>query len=88
MRAGTSRLVVTRSDDDERAHTRRYTEDGINVVALDRHGRGLHRARPERRFPTGRISRLFEPPRSWVPSLIFVALVLAALGLAIHRLTS
>lgn len=77
--------MVIGSDDDERAHTRRYTEDGINVVALDRHGRGLHRARPERRFPTGRLTRPVPPQRSMIPTAIFVVLALAALGLALAR---
>lgn len=81
-------LVVADRDDDERAQSRRYTEDGINVVALDRRGRGLHRARPERRFPTRRITRPVPAMRSLVPTVIFVALVLAALGLALARFTS
>lgn len=78
-------VVVVGSDDDERAHTRRYTEDGINVVALDRHGRGLHRARPERRFPTGRLSRPMTPQRSWLATAILVALVLGVLGFLLAR---
>ena len=77
--------MVVGSDDDERAHSRRYTEDGINVVALDRHGRDLHRARPERRFPTGRLTGPIEPQRSWVAPVLVVVLVLAALGLALVR---
>lgn len=80
-------MVVIGSDDDERAHTRRYTEAGINVVALDRHGRGLHRARPERRFPTGRLTRPVVPQRSpIVTAVLVVVLVLVALGLALARL--
>jgi len=79
--------LVVDSEDDERAYTRRYTEDGINVVALDRHGRGLHRARPERRFPTGRLTLPTTPQRSWLAKAIFVALVLGALTLAVTRLS-
>ena len=77
--------MVRGSDDDERAHTRRYTEDGINVVALDRHGRGLHRARPERRFPTGRLTRPVVPQRSSIATAVLVVVVLVALGLALAR---
>ena len=77
--------MVIGSDDDERAHTRRYTEDGINVVALDRHGRGLHRARPERRFPTGRLTQPVVPQRSPIATAALVVLVLVALGLALAR---
>lgn len=73
------------SEDDERAYTRRYTEDGINVLALDRNGRGLHRARPERRFPTGRLTRPTIPERSWLATVFFVVLVLVAIGMAIFR---
>jgi len=73
------------SNDDERAHSRRYTEDGINVVALDRNGRGLHRARPEKRFPTGRFTRPIEPKSSVLPTVFFLVLVVAAVGLAISR---
>jgi hypothetical protein len=76
------------SSDDERAYTRRYTEDGINVVALDRHGRGLHRARPEKRFPTGRFTRPVEPPSSVLPTVLFVVLVVTAVVLAIGRLAA
>ena len=36
----------------------RYTDEGITVVALDRKGRGLHRARPEQPSTT-----------RWSPSL-------------------
>ena len=74
--------MVVGSEDDERAHTRRYTEDGINVVALDRHGRGLHRARPERRFPTVKLTRA-EPSR--LPTVIFVLVLLGILGLVLSR---
>lgn len=78
-------MIVGPDDDDERAHSRRYTEDGINVVALDRHGRGLHRARPERRFPTGRVTRPTLPERTWLSTAFVVVLVAAAIGLAIVR---
>ena len=61
-------------NDDERANTRRYTEDGINVLALDRHGRGLHRARPERRYPSSRF-----------PTVLFLALVAVTLALVMSR---
>ncbi len=77
--------VIVDEDDDERAHSRRYTEDGINVVALDRRSRGLHRARPVRRFPTYRSVARPEEPRRWVPTLVFVALVLAVLALVLVR---
>lgn len=78
-------MIVGSDDDDERAHSRRYTEDGINVVALARHGRDLHRARPERRFPTGRLTAPVEPQRSWLATAILVVLVLAALGVVLVR---
>jgi hypothetical protein len=78
-------LVLVDSSEDERAHSRRYTEDGINVVALDRRGRGLHRARPERRIPSSRITRPFEPVRSWLSTVLFVVLGAVILALAISR---
>ena len=67
--------------DDESA---RYTENGITVVALDRKGRGLHRARPERRlgsdeFPAQRPA----PPRIVPMKLMVVLLGVAALVLAL-----
>jgi len=77
--------VIVDSSDDERAHARRYTENGINVVALDRRGRGLYRARPERRVPTSRFTRPFEPVRSWLSTAFFVVLVAVLLALAISR---
>lgn len=80
--------MVGDSSDDERAYSRRYTEDGINVVALDRHGRGLHRARPEQRFPTGRFTRPVEPPSSVLPTVFFLVLVVAAVVLAIGRFSA
>lgn len=77
--------MLVDSSDDERAHSRRYTEDGINVVALDRRGRGLHRARAERRIPTSRFTRPFEPVRSWLATVLFVVLGAVILALAIAR---
>ena len=56
--------------------SRRYTDEGINVVALDRRGRGLHRARPERRFPGRRISA--PAARRWAAPLAFLLVALAA----------
>lgn len=77
--------MLVDSSDDERAHSRRYTEDGINVVALDRRGRGLHRARPERRVPSSRITRPFEPVRSWLSTVLFVVLGAVILVLVVAR---
>jgi hypothetical protein len=76
---------VPGSSDDERAYSRRYTDDGINVVALDRQGRGLHRARPERRIHSDRFPAIPRPSPSLLPSLIFGALVLVALGVVLAR---
>lgn len=59
--------------------SRRYTDEGINVVALDRRGRGLHRARPERRFPGRRMSA--PAARRWAP-LAFLLVALAVVLLA------
>jgi hypothetical protein len=77
--------VLVDSNDDERANTRRYTEDGINVLALYRRGRGLHRARPERRYPSSDFSRVSEPQRSWLSTVIFLALAAVTLALAMSR---
>ena len=78
--------MLVDSSDDEQAHSRRYTEDGINVVALDRHGRGLHRARPERRIPSSRFTRPLEPVHSGLSTVLFVALGAVLLALALSRL--
>lgn len=75
-------VAVRRPDDDDSA---RYTEDGINVVALDRRGRGLHRARPERRLGSDRFSPP-APPARVVPlplALLVVVLVGAAVAIAV-----
>lgn len=59
----------------------RYTDDGINVVALDRRGRGLHRARPEPSLSSKRSSPL---PRSRATvSMVVMVLALAAVLAAI-----
>ena len=87
------RQVLTSSNDDERAYTRRYTDEGINVVALDPNNRSLYRARPEpglrSRYPTNRFTgRLTGPAHfvgSWLASLVFGVLLLVAIGLAIAR---
>ncbi len=73
------------SSDDEQAYSRRYTQDGINVVALDRRGRGLHRARPERRLRTAGFSSPPHPPGSRIASLVFGVVLLAAIGLLVAR---
>jgi hypothetical protein len=73
---------VAGSSDDERAYSRRYTDAGINVVALDRQGRGLHRARPERRIRSDRFPVPPAPSSSRL-SLVFGALVVVALALVI-----
>lgn len=77
--------MVAGSKEDERAYSRRYTQAGINVVALDRRGRGLHRARPERRLQSDRFPSLPKPSGSLLPSLVFAALVILTLGLVLGR---
>lgn len=77
--------MLTSSDDDERTYSRRYTDEGINVVALDRNNRGLFRARPERRLGTDRHSSPERPEGSRLASLAFGAVVLVAIGVAIAR---
>lgn len=60
----------------------RYTEDGITVVALDRRGRGLHRARPE-------LHTLPRPSRSPAQrSLLPAAVALLVAGLLVAWLAS
>lgn len=59
--------------DDESA---RYTEGGITVVALDRKGRGLHRARPERRLGSDR----FPTTRPMPPRIVPVGLIVVVGG--------
>jgi hypothetical protein len=80
-------VVLAERDDDELAQSRPYTENGINVVALDRHGRRLHRARPERRVPTRSFPRSAPPATSLASRLFVAVLLLGALGLAIARFT-
>jgi hypothetical protein len=82
-------VLATDSSDDEREHSRRCTEHGINVVALDRNGRGLFRARPEHRLRSARFP--IAPPlstRSLLPSLFVVALMLAVVVLVTNRLVA
>ena len=60
----------------------RYTDEGINVVALDRKGRGLHRARPERRYPSSRHRTVSSSSRLWPTiALLIAAAVVAAIYL-------
>lgn len=71
-------------DDDPNA---RYTEGGITVVALDRKGRGLHRARPERRLGSDRFPRT-NPQSQRSPMFGLIALVLVAIGAAVAWMVS
>ncbi len=74
--------MIIDPDDDGGANSRRYTQDGINVVALDR--RGLRRARPERRFPSGPHLPV-QAPRSMATTVVVVVLLLAAVALVLAR---
>ncbi|MEM7158838.1 MAG: hypothetical protein AAF799_38710 [Myxococcota bacterium] len=67
-------------DEAESDASRRYTDEGITVVALDRRGRGLHRARPERRSH-GR-SRRAPAARRWVAPVAFLVVALVVLAIA------
>lgn len=74
---------------DEDDQSGRYTEGGINVVALDRNGRGLHRARPERRAGSDRFPRVSQDsPHGLLlaPILMIVVTVAAAIGVAVWLL--
>ncbi|MCX4241632.1 hypothetical protein [Paraliomyxa miuraensis] len=64
--------AVRGGDDDSNA---RYTEGGINVVALDRKGRGLQRARPERRLGSDLFPRVIPQPARLIPVGLIVTVV-------------
>jgi hypothetical protein len=85
MDRGTA-FAVNGSREEEQEYSRRYTDKGINVVALDRRGRGLHRARPERRYGTGRVTMPPEGSSLLLRVVVIGALLVGMLALAISRL--
>ena len=58
----------------------RYTDEGINVVALDRKGRGLHRAHPERRHPSSRHGPVPSRSSSVLPVVVVLVVAAAVVG--------
>lgn len=84
--------MAARARGDQDDESKRYTEGGINVVALDRHGRGsLHRARPERLAETADRPSVLPPrslPRVVGPPLVAVFVLLAAAAITIAALAS
>ncbi len=62
--------------------SRRCTDEGITIVALDPRGRGLHRARPERGRPLGRLAQP-GAARTW---FLVAVLALAVVAVAATQL--
>ncbi|MCH9683167.1 MAG: hypothetical protein K0V04_17160 [Deltaproteobacteria bacterium] len=58
---------------------RRCTDEGITIVALDRAGRGLHRARPEQSRPHPWHS-IPASQRRWLPLLAITVVAVAVVA--------